>query len=89
LLSLCRRGRLLQGGGDEIDRFGDDRVEHRVGAGDVVGTADCAELKFIARERKGTGAITVAGVLGKLGKDGYAGFKKAACLVLLAPPFSI
>ena len=69
--------------------LGDDRVENRVGPGDVGRTADGAELKLVAGEGERAGAVAVAGVLGELGQNRDARLKKPPCLVLLAPPFSI
>ena len=67
-------------GGDEVERLGDDRVEHRVGAGDVGTGADGAELKLVAGEGERAGAVAVAGFLGKRRQDRHAGHERAALL---------
>ena len=44
-------------------------IEHNVGTGNGVGRTQHTELKFIAGERKGRGAVTVSGVLGESGQN--------------------
>ena len=74
-------------GGDKIEALGDDGVEHGIGAGNIGAGTDGAELELVAGEGKRAGAVSIAGVLGQLGKNGNAGFENTALLAAFGGAF--
>ena len=70
----------FEGGGDVVEGFGHDGVEHRVGAGDGLAGGDGAELKLVAGEGEGRGAVAVAGIARELRQNADAQFHRAAVL---------
>ena len=83
VLTLCNGG--LQGIGHIRQHLGHGGIDDHVGHGDVLGGAQGAELKLVAREGEGGGTVAVGGVLAEGGDRGDTQIHGRRLVILVYP----
>ncbi len=73
--------------GDEVERFGNDSVQHGVGTGDISAGTDRAKFKLVAGKGERTGAVSIASFFWKRGKNRYTRDERSALLAGLGGAF--